>query len=162
MIFWSAMLFKRTYSSIEMTVGISDHSLAYLTGVTVSWGSRSTCMCIIRRQKEALNSNGRVSSDIHLHKSSNAQIITIINYPILGHQRLMHKLSTDDAPKLSHRKSVDLHREAANEGWTNSKRLIFSCWCKKPSRMNRCKNRDLTLCTATEKLMNKWRNNSRN
>ena len=55
-----------TCSSMEMTVGISLHSLAYLTGVTVSWGSRSTCMCSIKRQNEARNSYGNISSDIHL------------------------------------------------------------------------------------------------
>ena len=55
-----------TCSSMEMTVGISLHSLAYLTGVTVSWGSRSTCMCSISRQNEARNSYGNISSDIHL------------------------------------------------------------------------------------------------
>lgn len=56
---------------MEMTVGISDHNLAYFTGVTVSCGSRSTCICNISRQNEALNSKGRVSSDIHLEINQN-------------------------------------------------------------------------------------------
>jgi len=51
---------------MEMTKGISDHSRAYLTGVTVSCGSRSTCMCNIRRQNDARRSNGKLSSDMHL------------------------------------------------------------------------------------------------
>ncbi len=49
-----------------MKPGISYHSRAYFTGVTVSWGSRSTCICSMSRQKDALSSYGRTSSDIHL------------------------------------------------------------------------------------------------
>lgn len=51
-----------------ISVGISDHSRAYFTGFTCSWGSRSTCMCSIRRQKEARKSGGSDSSAIHLTK----------------------------------------------------------------------------------------------
>lgn len=46
--------------------GISDQSRAYLTGVTCSWGSRSTCKCNIRRQNDARKSYGTISSAIHL------------------------------------------------------------------------------------------------
>lgn len=49
-----------------ISVGISDHSLAYLTGVTGSWGSRSMCMCSMSRQKAALRSHGNSLSAIHL------------------------------------------------------------------------------------------------
>lgn len=44
--------------------GISDQRRAYLTGVTCSCGSRSTCMCSIIRQKDARRSKGRSSSDM--------------------------------------------------------------------------------------------------
>lgn len=56
---------RSTHSSIAISEGISDHNRAYFTGVTCSWGSRSTCMCSISRQKEALRSYGRFSSDMH-------------------------------------------------------------------------------------------------
>ena len=56
-----------TYSAMEMTDGISDQSRAYLTGVTVSCGSRSTCICNIRRQKDARRSMGSRPSATHLH-----------------------------------------------------------------------------------------------
>lgn len=54
------------YSSMDIFEGISDQSLAYLTGVTGSCGSRSTCKCNISRQNDARKSCGTVSSDIHL------------------------------------------------------------------------------------------------
>ncbi len=57
-----------THSSMEMTVGISLQRRAYLTGVTVSCGSRSTCMCSMRRQKDARSSYGSISSDMLLRK----------------------------------------------------------------------------------------------
>jgi len=56
-----------TYSEIETSDGMSDQSRAYWTGVTVSCGSRSTCMCNIRRQNEARRSNGNISSATHLY-----------------------------------------------------------------------------------------------
>lgn len=58
------VLMRQTHSSIVILEGISDQRRAYLTGVTCSWGSRSTCMCNIRRQKDARKSKGRSSSDI--------------------------------------------------------------------------------------------------
>jgi hypothetical protein len=51
---------------MDILDGISDHSRAYLTGVTGSWGSLSTWRWSIRRQNEALNSYGTFSSAIHL------------------------------------------------------------------------------------------------
>ena len=57
-----------TYISILISVGISDHSLAYLTGVTGSCGSRSICMWSIRRQNAARRSHDNSLSAIHLHK----------------------------------------------------------------------------------------------
>lgn len=53
-----------TYSSIAISEGISDHRRAYFTGVTCSWGSRSTCIWSISRQKDALRSYGKFSSDM--------------------------------------------------------------------------------------------------
>ena len=57
-----------TYISILISVGISDHSLAYLTGVTGSCGSRSICMWSIRRQNAARRSHDNSLSAIHLQK----------------------------------------------------------------------------------------------
>lgn len=51
--------------------GISDHSLAYLTGVTGSCGSRSTWRCSISLQNDARNSYGTLSSAMHLKAQKN-------------------------------------------------------------------------------------------
>jgi len=59
-----------------MTEGMSDQSRAYLTGVTVSCGSRSTCMCSISRQKEARNSHGSMLSATHLHHRTHIMPMT--------------------------------------------------------------------------------------
>ncbi len=72
-----------TYSSMAICDGISDHSRAYLTGVTCSWGSRSTCMCSIMRQNEALRSKGKSSSDMQRRirsTSSCADILLMARY----------------------------------------------------------------------------------
>ena len=61
---------KRTHSAMEISDGISDHRRAYLTGVTVSCGSRSTCMCNMSRQNEARISIDRQLSDTHLHSTA--------------------------------------------------------------------------------------------
>lgn len=62
-----------------ISVGISDHSLAYLTGVTGSWGSRSMCMWSINRQKAALRSQDRSLSAMHL-KTSHTQKNIIVSF----------------------------------------------------------------------------------
>lgn len=59
-----------TDSSMESCLGISDQRRAYLTGVTGSCGSRSTCMCSSSRQNEARNSYGNASSAMHLQHIS--------------------------------------------------------------------------------------------
>lgn len=46
----------QAHSSMAISEGISDQRRAYFTGVTCSWGSRSTCMCSMSRQKDALRS----------------------------------------------------------------------------------------------------------
>ena len=57
---------QATHSLMQVSVGISDQRRAYLTGLTCSWGSRSTCMCSIRRQNDARRSGGSDSSAMHL------------------------------------------------------------------------------------------------
>lgn len=60
-----------------MEVGISVQRRANLTGVTSSWGSRSTWACSMRRQKEALMSKGSVSSIMHRKMSSTSSCLEI-------------------------------------------------------------------------------------
>ncbi len=55
-----------THSLMHSLRGISDHSLAYCTGLTCSCGSLSTCMCNIRRQKDARRLYGKLSSFMQL------------------------------------------------------------------------------------------------
>ena len=50
---------KLAHSSIDICIGILDHSLAYLTGCTCSCGSLSTCILSNSWQKEALRSYGQ-------------------------------------------------------------------------------------------------------
>ena len=66
-----------THISMLISVGISDHSLAYLTGVTGSCGSRSMCMWSIKRQNAARRSHDSSLSAIHL-KHQNYYWIKII------------------------------------------------------------------------------------
>lgn len=68
----------KTHSSMAIFEGISDQRRAYLTGVTCSWGSRSTCMCNIRRQKEALKSKGKSSSDMQRRIKSTSSWLEIL------------------------------------------------------------------------------------
>lgn len=56
----------KSHSLMQISVGISDQRRAYLTGLTCSCGSRSTCMWSIRRQNDARRSAGSDSSAIHL------------------------------------------------------------------------------------------------
>lgn len=60
-----------------MEVGISVQSRANLTGVTSSWGSRSTWAWSMRRQKDARRSKGRVSSIMHRKISSTSSCLEI-------------------------------------------------------------------------------------
>ena len=79
-----------TYSSMAILEGISDQRRAYLTGVTCSWGSRSTCMCSIMRQKEARRSKGRSSSDMQRRirsTSSWPEILLMARYWRSRHMR---------------------------------------------------------------------------
>ena len=61
-----------------ISVGISDHSLAYLTGVTDSCGSRSMCMCNISRQKAARRSHDSILSAIHLRMSFTSSCLLML------------------------------------------------------------------------------------
>lgn len=68
---------KGTNSLMVMQVGISVQSRANLTGVTSSWGSRSTWAWSMRRQKEARRSKGSVSSIMHRKMRSMSSCLEI-------------------------------------------------------------------------------------
>jgi len=71
---------QRAYSDIEIFNGISDQRRAYFTGVTVSCGSRSTCMCSISRQNEARRSYGSMLSATHLYSTISVNMLTHLTW----------------------------------------------------------------------------------
>lgn len=72
-----AMMCMWSYSLMLIEVGISVQSRAYFTGVTSSWGSRSTWACSISLQKDARRSYGRVSSIMQRKMSSTSRYFEI-------------------------------------------------------------------------------------
>ena len=95
-----------TYISILISVGISDHSLAYLTGVTGSCGSRSICMWSIRRQNAARRSHDNSLSAIHLHKPRITHNYVNVNCCTLHTRHFSHVFHT---PNLSYSALLIFH-----------------------------------------------------
>lgn len=98
-----------------MEVGISVQSRANFTGVTSSWGSRSTCAWSMRRQKEARRSKGSVSSIMQRKMSSTSSCLDISS--MARYWRSRHIRAKSFSWYLRRRRGSRTHGSSAGDIW---------------------------------------------